>query len=117
MNFEQEIKNTIQKALGESVRKHLDDYASPLKTMVFDAIRVNDSELRSFIYESVSAVIADESFRNSARDQIKHKVAKELTNSFGEGIFKRSIEQLKSDPLIKARCISAIEKIIDGGDK
>ena len=112
MNFDEEIKSVIKKSLGESIRKHLDDHGSPLKTMVFDAIKVHNAELRNFIYDAVGQVWLDEDFKQQAKEQIRHKVARELTASFGEGIFKKCIDQLKSDPLIRSRCVAAIESII-----
>lgn len=117
MNLETEVIKEIRNALKDSIVKHMNDYSSPLKTMVFDAIKVHDATLRSFIYEAVGEVFLDDDFRAKAKEQIKHKVARELTSSFGEGIFKKSIEQLKADPTIKARCILAVEKIIkEGGE-
>lgn len=111
--LEKELIKIIKQSFGESVRKHMDDYGSPLKTMVFDALKVHEDILRSFLYEAVSQTLLDEDFRQQAKLQIKHKVAKELTSTFGEGIFKRTIEQLKSDPTLKARCILAVESIIE----
>lgn len=117
MNLEKSIIETIQKSVSESVRKHMDDYSSPLKTMVFDAIKVHDEKLRTFIYESVGQVWLDDEFKQQAKEQIRHKIARELTTTFGEGIFKRSIEQLKGDPIIKARCVTAIENILNEAKK
>lgn len=106
------VINEIRNALKDSVIKHMNDYGSPLKTMVFDAVKVHDGELRKFIYEAVSETFLDAEFRKQAKEQIRHKVARELTSSFGEGIFKKSIDTLKGDPTIRARCVLAIENIV-----
>lgn len=117
MNLEEVINETIRKSITESIRKHMDDYGSPLKTMVFDAIKVQDGKLREFLYEAVGQVVLDDEFRKQAKEQIRHKIARELTTTFGEGIFKRSIEQMKGDPLLKARCVTAIENILNDSEK
>lgn len=117
MNFEKEIADQIKKSVSESVRKHMDDYGSPLKQMVFDAIKVHDAKLRSFIYEAVSEVFLDDEFRAQSKTQIKHKIARELATTFGEGIFKKSIEQMKGDPTLRARCVLAIENILNEASK
>jgi hypothetical protein len=115
--LEKQVINEIKSGLRDAVIKHLGDYGSPLKAMVADAIRVHDVQLRNFIYEAVGEVFLDNDFREKAKEQIRHKVARELTASFGEGIFKKSIDAMKSDPTIKARCVIAIENIVAEASK
>jgi len=111
--LEAEVFRVIKSAIGDSVRKHLDDYNSPLKTMTHDAIKVHDAQLRKFIYDAVGQVFLDAQFVKQTKEAIKHKVARELTATFGEGIFKRAIDSMKADPTLKARCILAIENIVN----
>lgn len=112
-DLEKQIAAMIKQSVGESVRKHMDAYGSPLQSMTYDAIKVHDNELRKFIYEAVGETFLDADFRKQAKEQIRHKVARELTSTFGEGIFKKSIDALKSDPTIRARCVMAIEAIVE----
>ena len=111
--FEKEVYKTVKSALGEAIRKNLvDAYNSPLKGIVADAIKVHDEPIRNLLYGAIGEIVGDKEFQDLMRNHIKHKVAKEITNSFGEGIFKKSVDKLKADPTLKAKCIIAVESII-----
>lgn len=113
MNFEQEIMYSIRDCVHDAVKKHMNDYSSPLKNMVFDCLKGHESDLRALVNEAIDNVFLDNKFRESAKDAIRHKVARELSVQFGEGVFKKHVQALKGDPTIRARAVLAIEKIIE----
>lgn len=113
MNFENEIKQSIRDCIHDAVKKHISDYGSPLKKMVFECLSVHETDLRHLVNESIDSVFLDDDFRESAKQAIRHKVARELSTQFGESVFKKHIQALKGDPTIRARAVLAIEKIVD----
>ena len=113
LDFDKIILNEVRTAIGTAISTQLGGYSSPLVPAIKDAISKYDADIRCLINEAIGTVMADKEFRNSMIEQIRHKVAKELTQAFGEGIFAKTINSIKSDQMIKARCIIAIENIIN----
>jgi hypothetical protein len=116
MKFEKEVMDSIRNCVHDAVKKHISDYSSPLKSMVFECVKDHEEDFRKLVSESLDSVFLDESFRESAKQAIRHKVARELSTQFGEGVFKKHIQALKGDPTIRARAVLAIEGIIESAE-
>jgi hypothetical protein len=112
-DLDKAVLGEVKSAISDSIRKMLGDgYNSPLKPIINRCFSTYGSEIEAWLKESIDAVMLDESFRAAMKEGMRKKIAKEITNSFGEGIFKQSIDKLKADPTLKARCIIAVEKIL-----
>ena len=109
----QVIVREIQGAISEAARARLTGYSSPLNKIIDDVVSARTPEITALVTEAISGVLNEGKFREEAIAQIRHKVARELVNSFGEGIFKRTIEKLKQDHTLKARIVLAIEAMIE----
>jgi|JI6StandDraft_1071083.scaffolds.fasta_scaffold27457_11 hypothetical protein len=120
MKEEKEINPTviiigeIKAALAECVKSRLTGYSSPFNKVIDDVVATKTDEIRALVSEAISGALNEKTFREDAIQQIRHKVARELVNSFGEGIFKRTIEKLKQDHTLKARIVLAVEAMIEG---
>lgn len=113
MKTEEIINNEIREAVGEAIRKRLTDYNSPLHGIISQVVKENEAEVKSLITDAIVGTITDKKFRLEAKAQIRHKIARELVNSFGEGIFKQTVDKLKQDHTLKARIVLAIEKMLE----
>jgi len=112
-DLEKELINIVKQSIGEAVRDKLKGYNSPVEKIVKDLFEDSNTGIRSLIEDTFKSVSLDDEFRAEMKRAMHHKIARELTSAFGEGIFKKQINLLKSDHMLKARCITAIEKIID----
>lgn len=107
------VVKEIRNAIAGAARKLLEEsYSSPLKPIIQAAVEARTPELRAVMDDAVKAVVLDDEFRTQVLTAVRHKVAKELVNSFGEGVFKKAVDQMKGDPTIRARCILAVEEIV-----
>lgn len=114
LDLDKVVIGEIKSAVSDSVRKLLgDNYNSPLKPIITRCFATYSADIEKYLKESIDAVMLDQEFIKAMKEGMKRKIAKEIVNTFGEGIFKQSIEKLKADPTLKARCIIAIERIIE----
>jgi hypothetical protein len=111
--LEKQVLGEIKSSISSSIQKHLGDYGSPLKPFIKSCFDKHGRTIEGWLAESIDKVILDKSFKKSMIEGMRHKIAREITNTFGEGIFKANIQKLKADPTLKARCVLAVEKIIN----
>jgi len=116
-DLEKAVIGEIKSAVHTSILKLLGDtYSSPLKPFIKETFERHGDKVKTWLSDSINMVMLDEQFKEHMREGMRKKIAREITNTFGEGIFKRSIEKLKSDPTLKARCVLAVEKILQEED-
>ena len=114
------MKGTLEEQVGESIRgaivgavdARLRDYNSPLIPLIIEAVKKQEQNIRELLEDAIAGALADRDFRTQVRVAIRHKIARALTEQFGESVFKKSIDALKADPTMKARCVLAVEKIV-----
>ncbi len=112
MNLEKEIIESINSAIHKSIGEVLSGYSSPLRKYIEYAVSKHSDIVTELLDASLVELKNNDEFKAMMRDTISRKIAKELVNQFGEGIFKQQIDKLKADPTIKARCILAVEGLL-----
>ncbi len=117
VNLIYEIKGLVQKCLNDAVKTSLTAYGSILPKIVNEEVQNNSATIKAIISESFTGLVADAEFKEQVITSVRHKIARELAVSFGDGAFKKHMESLKADPLLKARCVIAIENILEEGSK
>lgn len=112
-DLEKQVLGSVRTAMADAIKQHLGGYGSPLQKYILSACEQHSGEVKTLVNEAIGGVFADADFRKEMLTQIRHKVARELTHSFGEGIFKKTVEQMKGDPTVRARCVLAVEQIVE----
>lgn len=112
MDFEQQVIDQVKSAIRDSIKEKLSGYGSPLQSIISDAVKLNDAKIRNIVYSSVSAVVDSEEFKKEMTTQFAHSVARKLTISFSEGLADRAMQAIKSDQVLRAKAISAVEQLI-----
>jgi len=115
-NFEQDVLKAVQWAVGESIKSVLTGYNSPLHKLVESIINKHTGELRDTIEESFSKVILTSEFKESVNNAFNHKLARILVDKM-EGAIEKRVNELPSDPTMKAKMIIAIEGLINQTQK
>lgn len=113
MDIEKQVLSAINESVSEAIRKRLTDYGSPLHKLIDQVIEGHGPSIRTIMSDAISGAMLDEDFRRQIKEQTRHKLARELVNSFGEGAFKKACDSMKSDPMIRSRCVLAIESIVN----
>jgi len=109
--MEEDILKAVQVSIGESIKSVLTGYNSPLNTFVNSVVNQHTSELRDTIESSFSRVIMSDEFKNTVNNCFNHKLARILVDKL-EGAIEKRVNELRSDPTIKAKMIIAIENLI-----
>jgi hypothetical protein len=110
--FEKEVMEQVRASVSKAVYETLSGYGSPFRKCIEQSAEAYYPHVRELIAGAINSLVMDEQFKQQMVDGIRHKVAKELVASFGEGIFKQSIDKLKADPTIRAKCIIAVEGLL-----
>lgn len=113
MDMQKQIIEEIQKGLAQAMKERLTGYSSPLNKLIDQVVTEKEQEIKALVTEAITETVSNKAFREEAKAQIKHKIARELVNSFGEGIFKKTVDKLKSDHTLKARIVVAIENMLE----
>lgn len=112
-DLEKQVIGEVKKGIGEAIHKRLTEYGSPLNKLVDLVVAGHDTAIKQIMSDAITSAVMDEDFKKQIREQVRHKLARELVNSFGDGAFKKASDQMKSDPTIRARCVMAIEAIVN----
>lgn len=112
MQLEQNILQTAQQAINESMSKVLVNYDSPLIKLVKTVVDENSVELKKIISDSFSQVIKTEDFKKSIVDAFAHKVARTIISN-NDGLFDKVSNELKQDTVFKSKMAIAVANVVE----
>lgn len=106
------LENAIKDGLREAVKSRFTaSYNNPLDALITNALREQAVSLHTLITEAIRACVADNGFRLAIADGVRSQLCKTLVQRFG-GELEKQVNQLKSDPAMRARITLAIEEIV-----
>jgi hypothetical protein len=111
MTVEAEVLREVKKAISESIRTSLTSYNSPMIKLVTSVVDNHGQELKAIMDEAMVATINAEDFKVMVREAFTHKIAKLMVEKM-DGATEKRINELRSDPVMKAKMIMAIETIV-----
>lgn len=111
-NLEQDVLRSVQIAIGAAIKSTLEGYNSPLNKLVTDVVNKHTGEFRDIIEDSFSKAILTDDFKESVNHAFNHKLARILVDKM-EGAIEKRVNELRSDPTMKAKMILAIQSLID----
>ena len=112
ITLEQDILQTAQIAMNESIQKVLTDYNSPLKKLVEVVVSENSTFLKQLISESFNTVIRTDEFKNSIINAFSHKVARNIISN-NDGLFDKVSNELKQDAVFKSKMALAVSNVVE----
>lgn len=110
-NLEKDILNSTQLAIGKAIGENLTGYHNPLSKLITEVVDSHRNELKEIIESNFTKVIRSKEFDKSVKNAFNHKLAKILVSKL-EGSVEKCVNTLRSDPIVRARMILAIEDII-----
>lgn len=115
--FEKIVLSTVRDGINEAIKKRImDDYNSPVKPLIDDVIKDYSPDIRRVLHEALGETIRTKSFKESVIEAFRHKLSRGLVDSMA-GSIDKAINAIKSDPVIKAKMVVAIEKVIEDSQK
>ena len=111
-DLQNHIIDGINKATKEAVAGCCTAYNSPFQKIVHSVIVEHEPRLREIFNNQIDSVIKSKQFKEDVKDAFQHKLAKQLVATFN-GSIDKSFNSMKSDPVIRAKSILAIQNIID----
>lgn len=112
ITLEQDILQTAQIAMNESIQKVLTDYNSPLRKLVEAVVSENTTFLKQLISESFNTVIRTDEFKNSIINAFSHKVARNIISN-NDGLFDKVSNELKQDAIFKSKMALAVSNVVE----
>ena len=103
--LEDMVIQAVKEKLAEAIRSwHLRDY-------VQEVIEMRSDKIKEIVLSQLDSVLDDKDFHKMVGQEYKRKVAKVLVGSLS-GAIESSVNTYKKDPLVKAKMIIALEKIV-----
>lgn len=111
-NLEQKIITSAMGALGKSIETELIGYNKPLSRLTERVIMEHESELFNLINGEFSELLDNDLFKQELKSALNAKFAKLLVSRMSGEIEKR-VNEMKSDPVSRAKVTVALSEMID----
>lgn len=110
--LEQQILQSAQSAIAESIKNTLTGYQSPMTKLVIDVVNSHSSELKQIINDSFESVIRTDDFKQSIVSAFSHKIARTIISN-NDGLFDKVANELKQDSIFKAKMALAVSNVVN----
>lgn len=112
INANKLLLDAIRDGIREGIKgKMSQSYGNPLDELLKAAVAKHGPSIQALVADAIGACLADDAFRGTVAEQVRHIVAKQLVQKFG-GELEKVVNQLKSDPTTRARITLAIEEVV-----
>ena len=109
--LEKAVLHGAQRAIGDAIKTNLTSYNSSFYKLIDEVIEYHREELREIIDESFVSTIKSKSFKESVNNAFNHSLARVLVSKL-EGSVEKTVNTLRRNPMLRAKMVLAIEKII-----
>jgi len=117
LDIDQALENAIRDGIREGIKTRLAaGYNNPVDKMIADAISAKADKFRSLLDNSLQSCLGDTEFQETIKSAVRSVLAKTIVQRFG-GELEKSVNTLKSDPITRARIVTAIDDIIKDKQK
>lgn len=106
------VENAIRDGLREACKsKFQASYNNPLDKLLDSAVTKHAGMIQDLLSEAIGLCAADPDFRAEIKSSVRVTLAKILVQRFG-GELEKQVNSLKSDPITRARIVTAIDEIV-----
>lgn len=111
--LEKEIVKQVKASIADWISKMLvDQYNSPLRQLVSDVFAEQRSNVEKIMQSVLGEVLNSKEFKVTVKEEFQRKIAKNLVG-YLEWTVEKAANELKANPIMKAKMILAIENIIN----
>ena len=112
MLSQEEVLVVLHEAITHKMTDKLKWYNSPLDDIVTRVVEENADELYNFVSSSLWDSLKSKNFKKIVNDEFMRKVAKSLVSKL-EWAVEKSVNDYRSNPVLKWKMITALENIIN----
>lgn len=113
MNEDKFLK-AAEHAIYESITKMLaSDYRSPVVDAVKSVAEKHQDKVNNLVESAFLGAIESEAFKASVNQAMSDKLARNLVSGLG-GEIERRVNELKADPVTRAKITLALTEIVKG---
>ena len=117
MEYEQELLNAVRDGLRDGIKRKLsENYNNPLDKILLSVLAQHRVDFEGLLGEAIESCVHDEAFREEIKSGARQTIAKVLVKRFG-GELEKQVNALKSDPVTRARIVTAIDEIVKSQSK
>ena len=114
---ETEVKSLIMDSLvGKLEDRIANGWNNKINEVVDGVILENAGLIESKLEKMLSTALNSASFGKALQEEFNHKIAKNLVAKL-EGSVEKAVEAYRSNPLLRAKLITTIEKVIERESK
>jgi len=109
--LEKHLVDSAKQAMNDAINEALTKYNSPLVDICNEVIKEHREELKELLDIAVCRVIEKDEFKADIQEALQKKIARLLVSS-NDGVVEKEFQKYKSDPVIKAKMLLFVEKIL-----
>lgn len=106
-----DVEKLIYEALLDKIGSSIN--YQELHHMIGNVIVQRQTEFEDILNKCLDKVFLDKKFQDVIIDEFRHKVAKNMVGKL-EGAIDKNINKFRQDPIMNAKMILSLEKIIEG---
>ncbi|MCP4802278.1 MAG: hypothetical protein GY891_05385 [Bacteroidetes bacterium] len=100
-----------EKSIDKAITEALGSYNSPLVKAVSSALDEQKDKINNLASESVNEIVNSDDFKQIMKEEMKRKLSRVLISQYG-GEVEKAVNELKSNPLTRAKITTAIDTVI-----
>ena len=110
--MEQKVYETVEAAIGDSIKSVLTQYNSPLVPIINGVVETNSAEITEFANGIFMSALKSNTFKTGIKKAVTDKFARQLVAQMGGEIEKR-VNELKQNPETRAKITLALTKVVN----
>lgn len=108
------LENALRDGAREAIKSRLtQSYQNPFDATIAAVFAKNEAVIRGLLSDCLASCFNDPAFREQIAASVRATLAKTLVSRFG-GELEKAVNALKSDPVTRAKIVTAIDEIVKG---
>ena len=110
--LEEQITRAAQVAISKSIETALSGYNSPLSKLVEEVVSAHMPNLRQAVKDEISKLCDGPAFREQLGRELNAKLARTIISKM-DGEIEKRMNELRSNPEVRAQITLAITRILE----
>lgn len=116
VNIEHLVTDAFRAGLQKMLEQQIGSYNNPVAKIAEQILAAHADQIRVLLEDAVSNALSSKVLKSDLREAFGHKVAKLLVSKL-EGEVEKRVNDIRSDPIMRAKMLLAIEQVVKGDSK
>ena len=114
INLTHLVMDAVQAGISAVLQKQTESYGNPVAKAAEAILSKHISEISALLDEAVTTSLGSMKLRETIKEEYRHKVAKLLVAKL-EGETEKRVNELRADPVMRAKITLAVQQAISNG--